>query len=151
MINYNIYIIYIFNANMFKIAVLQRPKTKIWMKEFLASIFNIQPWTIDDISSLMHTLGSLLLVFFMLQSLIFLALMVMIRLGGYTWQNKILVCITLLMSTKSHLHPFIWNMKTFNGYVGTSRLMKIQTGQIFANSFCNDLALVHWWIHRSTH
>ena len=56
----------------------------------------------------------------------FLASMVMIQLDGYAGKNIIPVCITLLMSTKSHLHPFIWNMKPFNGFVGTSSLMKME-------------------------
>ena len=47
-----------------------------------------------------------------------------------------------LISIKSPLHPFIWNMKHFNGSVGTSRLMPSQTRQIFPNSSCSDLVLV---------
>ena len=96
----------------------------------------------DDNISILYKLCSLLLATFMGQSLIFLASMVMIRLDGFTGQNNISVCITLLLSIKSHLHPSICNMNPFNGYVGTSRLMQSQTGQIFSNTFCNDLALV---------
>ena len=86
--------------------------------------------------------GSLLLVNFMDRSLIFLALMVMIQLHGYIRKNNISIYVTLLMSSKSHLHPFIWKMNPFNSFVGTSRLTQRQTGQSFSNSFCNDLALV---------
>ena len=65
--------------------------------------------------------GSLLLVTFMDRSLIFLASMVMIRKNGFIRQNNISVCITLLMSIKSHLHPSIWKINPFNGSIGTSR------------------------------
>ena len=44
--------------------------------------------------------------------------------------------------TKVPLASFIWNVKPFNGSVGTSRIMKSPNGQIFSNSFCTDLALV---------
>ena len=64
------------------------------------------------------------------------------RLDGYIGKKNISVCITLLMSTKSHLHNFICNVNPLNGSVGTSRIMKSSNGQIFANSFCTDLALV---------
>ena len=62
--------------------------------------------------------------------------------GWIVGKNNILVYITLLISIKSPLHPFIRNMKHLNGYVGTSRLMPSQTGQIFPNSSCSDLVLV---------
>ena len=78
--------------------------------------------------SLLQTLGSLLLVFFVGWSLVFLTSMVMIWLDGYTEHNNISLCITLLMSTKYHFIPFVWNMNPFNGYVGTLSLMKIQIG-----------------------
>ena len=79
---------------------------------------------------------------FAVRSYFFLASMVLIRLDGSIVQNSISVFIILLMSTKFHLPPFIWNRKLFNGIVGTSRLMKSQNGLIFPNSFCNDLVLV---------
>ena len=63
-------------------------------------------------------------------------------LTGFIGQNNISVYITVLMSIKSHMHPFIWKMKHFNGSIGTSRLMQSQTGQIFPKSFYSDLALV---------
>ena len=78
---------------------------------------------------LLQTLGSRHLATSMGRNWIFLASMVMIRLDGFIGPSNILVCITLLMSIKSHSHPFIWNMKPFNGSVGTSRLMSSQTGQ----------------------
>ena len=104
------------------------------MKKLSAFIFNIQPWTIDTSFSF--------LVIVMGPNLIFLASMVMIQLDGFTGKNTISVCITLLMSIKSHLHPFIWNMNPFNGSIGTWRIMKSHNWHIFSKSFWNDLALV---------
>ena len=72
----------------------------------------------------------------------FLSSMLMIQLDGYIGKNNIAVCIKILMSTKSHLHPFIWSMNPLNGSIGTSRLMNNQNGNIFFNFFCNDLSLV---------
>ena len=119
-----------------------RPNSKIWMKKLSTSIFSIQPWATDNSLSLLQTPSSLLPATFVGRILISLASMVMIQLDGYIRHNNTLICITLLMSPKSHLHHFIWNVKPFNGYVGTSRIMKSPNGQIFSNSFCTDLALV---------
>ena len=94
------------------------------------------PMETDDNTSLLQTVGLLPLATLVGRSLIFLSSMVMIRLDGFTGPSNISVYITLLMSIKSHSHPFIWNMNPFNGYVGTSRLMTRHNGQISANSFC---------------
>ena len=59
----------------------------------------------------MQTPSSLLPTTFVGRILISLASMVMIQLVGYTRPNNTLICITLLMSPKSHLHHFIWNVK----------------------------------------
>ena len=119
-----------------------RPNSKIWIKYFSTSIFTIQPWETGNSMSLLQALSSLLPATFVGRRLNSLASMVMIQVDGYTRQNNTLICITLFMSPNSHLHHFIWNMNPFNGSVGTSRIMKSPNGQIFAHSFCIDLALV---------
>ena len=126
-------------------------KSNMWMKHFLASIFIIHPWTIDNNFSLLQTLGSLLLVIFMGWCLIFLASMVMTCIDGFTGKNNSWFCIALLMSINSHLHHFIWNMKLFNGSISTSRLMTRKTIQIFPTPFATFWPKWFWWIHRRTH
>ena len=116
-----------------------RPNSKIWKKIFSTSIFNIQPWTIDDnegessadtrFSSSNNFCGSKLdFPRFNGDDL-----------NGWIYrENKYFILHNTFDVNKSPLASFIWNMNPFNGSVGTSRFIKSQTRQIFANSFCND-------------